>query len=65
MTKTHNQTSSAEGGGKAVFVEPAISEPVEVVNGNPAAGALFAIAGSGYTGIDGGTNPGGDGGPSD
>jgi len=60
MTNTHNQKPSAEQTGKPAFVEPAISEAVEVVKGNPAAGALFAIAGSGYTGIDGGTNPGGD-----
>jgi len=65
MTNKHNQTPSTEPTAKPAFVEPAISEAVEVVNGNPAAGALFAIAGSGYTGIDGGTNPSGDGGPSD
>lgn len=32
---------------KRRFVEPQISDPVEVVNGNPAADALFAVAGSG------------------
>lgn len=32
---------------RRAFVEPQISDPVEVVNGNPAADALFAVAGSG------------------
>ena len=29
------------------FVEPLVSDPVEVVKGNPAANVLFAAAGSG------------------
>jgi hypothetical protein len=32
------------------FVDPAISDPVEVVKGNPAASVLFAAAGSGIPG---------------
>ena len=32
---------------KRPFAEPEISDPVDVVNGNPAATSLFAVAGSG------------------
>lgn len=32
---------------KRPFVEPQISDPVEVVKGNPAADCMFAVAGSG------------------
>lgn len=35
---------------KRPFTEPEVSDSVDVVKGNPAAGALFAVAGSGITG---------------
>lgn len=48
---------------KRTFMEPVISSPVDVVRSNPAAGVLFAIAGSGGAGADGGTGPFPDPGP--
>jgi hypothetical protein len=35
--------------GRRPFVEPEVSSPVDVVNGNPAADAFFAVIASGVT----------------
>ena len=54
MKNPDNHTNSpgvapglTETSAKRSFVEPEISDPVEVVKDNPAANALFAVAGSG------------------
>lgn len=43
----NDMTSSEEAEDRRPFSEPAISDPVDVVKGNPAAETLFAVAGSG------------------
>ena len=43
-SKTSNEAAEAEA--KRPFSEPEISDPVDVVKGNPAAGALFAVVSS-------------------
>lgn len=47
MNQNDNQTPNRAVEDKRPFCEPEISDPVDVVKGNPAAEALFAVAGSG------------------
>ena len=47
MNKNETQAPSEAVEPKKPFCEPDISDPVDVVKGNPAAGALFAVASSG------------------
>ena len=45
----HDETQSVDSSvqGKRPFTEPEVSDPVDVVAGNPAAGLAFAVTGSG------------------
>lgn len=56
---TDHASSSEATKGTRRFVEPIISDAVEVVKGNPAAGVLFAVSTS-FTATDGGGVVGGD-----
>lgn len=44
---TTSTTTEPEVESKRPFIDPQISDAVEVVKGNPAATSLFAVAGSG------------------
>ena len=46
MNDTNTKTSTEVAEAKRPFSEPEISDPVDVVKGNPAAGALFAVVSS-------------------